>query len=159
MTTFSIRHQSDSKEYLWLIPSHGLEMGFGSAGEYEAHAHRHFVDVIYSPGGLRLSPGDPSAHIAVVPPRTAFGPTLTAEFFFLKFLPEPGNHTIPDKVVGAAVDHFPRAPPPTILTEPFSVWLSHFDPRDSSNHRISIRSSPGRLLILSTAGWSLTIEP
>ena len=159
LNVFSVTRASKRKKYLWLVPDHGLELGFGAAGEYEAHAHRYFLDLIYSPAGLRISPDEPKAHLAIVPPRVAFGPTLTAEFFFIKLLTEPGPFAIPEKVVGPELSAYPSLPRPKQLTGPFALTLSHFDPRDRASHNIALEGSPEALQVSSTAGWNLTILP
>lgn len=159
MTTYSVGRDSTSKSYLWLVPGHGLEMGFGQAGEHEAHAHRHFVDVIYCPAGMRLSPGEEECTMAIVPPRVAFGPTATGEFFFLKFLLDDATHVIPDKVTGEELASFARTPEPARLLGAFERTLPWFDPREGAMSQISLRCDGEVLTASSPVGWELTILP
>ena len=90
---------AENKRYDVLYPEAGYEFGFGRAGSYPAHSHRHFVDLIFSPGGIRWeSDGTPSeAPLLIVPPGGLVPDLTTDEFAFLKFCVDRRSVILPDK--------------------------------------------------------------
>jgi hypothetical protein len=159
VTTYSVADASETKSYLWLVADHGVEMGFGAAGEYEAHAHKHFVDVIFAPSGLQLSRTHDRANLLIVPPRIRFGPVVSDAFFFMKLLPDGAPFEIPEKVIGTDLDAYPDGVGIDQLTIPFELSMSYFDPRDGSDRVVEFHANDGELRVASTAGWDLTILP
>ena len=159
MTEYRFSEFRDAKDYLWLVPTHGVEMGFGAAGDYEAHAHRHFLDLMYAPGGIRSSPDSPSSQLLVVPPRTPFGPVSTDAFFFLKAVAVDEPVSIPDKVTGADLECVGAGEALLHASGVFDLALDYVDPRDRTAHLLSLASDGAALSLTSTAGWQLTIRP
>lgn len=147
-----------AKDYVWSLRQHGLEMGTGSAGSYEEHAHRHFVDLIYSPGRLRVPQLETPVPLLVVEPGVRFGPTSTGDFFFLKFLPSGAPYSIPDKVVGDDLAGYSHAPGPSGYAPPWSETFTYYAPTDDREFQLSIRLLPASLELESSAGWTLSID-
>lgn len=78
----------------------GFELGFGRGGAFRGHSHLRFVDLIFAPDGLRCT-GSESLHaktLVVVPARTFLPDIETGDFMFLKFCPDQGEVSLPDKV-------------------------------------------------------------
>jgi hypothetical protein len=91
-----------AKSYVRLYPQHGLEMGFGRSGSFEAHSHFVFYDVIFSPNGIDYEPRVEHAsqpELLVVPPQSLVPPVRLGDFFFVKFCPDPVDVVVPDKTV------------------------------------------------------------
>src|SRR5436190_2061611 len=77
----------ERKRYTRFLHADGFELGFGMAGNYPAHAHIHFLDLLYAPTGLEaetVNNQGVAGTLLVVPPRTHFGPVTTGDFFFMK---------------------------------------------------------------------------
>lgn len=88
------------KDYLCTYPDHGYEFGVGREGRYDGHAHRRYVDVVFSPQGLIVTTLDGRllrGRLFVLPQRTSFEGIETGDFFFTKFVPDAGPFTPPDK--------------------------------------------------------------
>lgn len=108
-TEFSIGKQvaslpdAQSKNYLWLMETHGLEMGIARGGRYSAHAHRNVADIIFAPNGMCSgepgSPGYMSGSLLVALPGTWFGPVVAGDFFFVKFYCDQHRTGLPDKII------------------------------------------------------------
>ncbi|RHW25442.1 hypothetical protein D0Z08_19645 [Nocardioides immobilis] len=149
--------QDSAKSYAWTLETHGLEMGIGRAGLYEEHAHRHFVDLIFSPVGLTIEPLGTSSKLVIVEPRVRFGPVQTGNFFFLKFLPAVGPHTIPDKVAGPDLDAVGREPQPARHDCPHVSSRAYYDPRNGNLEELDLDLAAGVLDVRSSAGWHLRV--
>lgn len=146
-----------TKNYRWSLDEHGLEMGTGTPGTYEEHAHRHYVDLIYAPGGLS-TPQVAGVQLLVVPPKVRFGPTMTGDFFFVKFLPSSGPYSVPDKVVGDELRHFSNYPKPSGYSESWRGSYDYFVPSEDREFRLAIDLSLDQLVLHSSAGWGLSVE-
>jgi len=147
-----------TKEYVWSLAQHGLEMGTGNAGSYEKHAHRHFVDLIYSPSGLNVPQFETSVQLLIVNPQICFGPTAIGEFFFLKFLPSRSDFSIPDKVVGDELQGYRSVTTASGYAPPWDGQYSYYAPTADQEFRLTIRLRGGSLELESSAGWALTVE-
>jgi hypothetical protein len=159
-TVIKLGEPSDgsAKDYMWSLDQHGLEMGIGKPGSYGAHAHRHYVDLIYSPTGL-ITPQVMGTELLVVQPRVRFGPTATGDFFFMKFLPSRGPYFIPDKVVGDELQLYSEDPKPLGYSTPWSGTYRYFAPSEDREFNVSIDLLVDRLVLQSSAGWGLSVEP
>ena len=90
-----------TKVYQRLYDTFGYELGIGRRGVYPGHAHLHFCDLMFSPDGIATGAKDGTSvngRLVVVPPRTYFSDTTIADFFFVKFCPDPGPIMVPDKI-------------------------------------------------------------
>lgn len=143
------------KTYRWALATHGLEMGIGSPGIYEAHAHLHFVDLIYSPYGVGI--GEAVAPLVIVPPRVSFGPTRTGPFFFLKFLPNGGDHSIPDKVTGQSLLALQASELIELCAAPMELSHEYFDPVTSTLENLDLHLNRDALRVESSRGWGLHV--
>ena len=90
-----------TKPYLTTYADRGYEMGCGPPGSYAGHAHLHFTDVMWSPGGIQCSSGGITRRgcLLIVAPRTFFEASFSEPFFFLKFCGIGGSVQVPDKVI------------------------------------------------------------
>lgn len=79
-----------SKRYLSTVADHGYELGVGRGGDYDPHAHRAFVDVIYSPHGIEVETGDGivrNTKLVAVQPGSPLYSIRPGNFWFIKFYP------------------------------------------------------------------------
>ena len=157
LISYSLSDVQSAKRYQWTLHSDGLEMGFGPEGVYEEHAHLYLVDVIYSSIGVRLEGDAQWSQLIVVQPKVRFGPTLTGAFFFVKFIPQSRNFSIPDKVVGPDLEAFPTTPGPDRHTAPFTRRFSYFDAARQTCESLVFSAAEGTLFVTSTAGWRLQV--
>ena len=90
------------KTYKTTCEREGLEFGFGRAGRYGAHSHRHFMDVIYCPNGIRWTDCGRrcEAALLIIPARTLVPQVDIGAFAFLKFCSDNRPLVLPDKDSG-----------------------------------------------------------
>ena len=133
-------------------------MGTGNAGSYEEHAHRHYVDLIYSPSRLEVPQLAMPVPLLVVMPGVRVGPTTTGDFFFLKFLPTRGPYSVPDKIVGDELNGYRQEPIPSGYQAPWDGCFSYYAPSADQEFQLSVGLFPDLLKVESSAGWTLSIE-
>ncbi|MES2669682.1 MAG: hypothetical protein V4673_04585 [Pseudomonadota bacterium] len=88
------------KVYLTSYHENGFEIGFGRQGSYSGHSHLRFVDIIFSPAGIRYdgAHADIPPALVVVPARTYLPDVTIGLFGFLKFCQDGGPIDFPEKV-------------------------------------------------------------
>lgn len=150
--------RTSEKPYLWLLERNGLEMGFGRAGSYARHAHRHFVDFIFSPWGLTLD--GTSCQAVLAQPRTPFGPLECGDFFFTKFLLGGPPYSIPDKVEAPGCDHYEVAfGDLACLSGHFKFTGRYYDAVAQDLRELRIEAEGASVVAESSQGWRLEVTP
>ncbi len=90
----------EDKRYVTAYKDVGFELGFGRGGVYRGHSHLRLIDLIFSPDGVRCIGGNSTdAKTLVIAPARTFLPDIEiGNFMFLKFCPDDGEVTLPEKV-------------------------------------------------------------
>ena len=130
------------KRYDILYANAGFEFGFGRAGSYEGHSHRCFVDLLFSPGGIRWKEGGETATgmLVIVPARSYLPDVETDNFAFLKFCPDSREVSLPDKVSDRLCERNVMA-----FTESAQVTFPWFPHPESAPQTIAVSLSGSEL--------------